>query len=139
MRKAAILVLLVLVAVSGRALAPVSAEPEETFVLTGQQTHLKPSTEIGDVFLLREALFDGSGERVGTSNISCTESFQRTLVCTAGLVLKGRGQIALGGSIPFEPVFTIGITGGTGEFKAAAGEVRIDVSTPTSVYTIRLL
>ncbi|MCA1727580.1 MAG: hypothetical protein LC722_08010 [Actinobacteria bacterium] len=142
MRKAAGLALLVMLAVVSGNLAPAPARAQATFRLTGTQTDIKPSTEVGDVFLLRETLFDDAGTRVGVSNIACTETFHQTLVCTAALTLRGRGEIVLGGTIPFDPVFTIAITGGTGEFRTAAGEVRVDVSAPdrqTTVYTVRLV
>lgn len=99
----------------------------------------------GDRFLFAADLLKG-GEKVGDEGGECAivqivERVAATAHCIATLSLPG-GQITLQGLVAFtdesEP-FTVAVTGGTGRYREADGEMTIEtVSDTEERYTIRL-
>ena len=87
---------------------------------------------IGDSFTITEKLFH-RGERVGHDAVYCQLSRVTKRVfglqCVATLSLRGRGDITLQGNVIFKrgertrPV--LAITGGTGDYVGASGEVEL--------------
>jgi hypothetical protein len=98
----------------------------------------------GDRFTFFEHLFRG-GERVGESGGECVivhlvERQNATANCVATLRLPG-GQLTLQGLIDFadeEQPFTVAVTGGTGRYRDADGEVTIEPGATEDRFTIRL-
>ena len=100
---------------------------------------------VGDHFLFAADLFRGD-EKVGDEGGECAivriiERVAAVAHCTATLSLPG-GQITLQGLVRFadesEP-FTVAVTGGTGRYREADGEMTIEtVSDTEEHYTIRL-
>lgn len=86
---------------------------------------------IGDQEVFSDDLYE-TGDLVGSLDGTCTttrlEATALTLHCTVSLTLPD-GQITLQGAIRFDPDFTdsfyIAITGGTGEYDEARGQVKV--------------
>ena len=123
----------------------------QTFKLTAKETEfqyldLAPSGSIGDQLVFADDLYR-DGRFVGDDGGSCTitrfESYDEfDANCIDTLRLRG-GQIALQGLVTFRDggndPFTVAITGGTGTYRGASGEVRIRPVTDTKeIYTVRL-
>ena len=85
-----------------------------------------PGPSPGDVLVFRSALFDRTNtERVGDLNITCTESFGDHHICRGIFRISGKGQLSVD-ALPRFPNPTTGIvTGGSGEFRLARGDVDI--------------
>lgn len=88
----------------------------------------------GDYLVFREKVFDeDSKERVGHLSVQCFFHFpftpQRvTFYCEGSLTLVEQGQLTFQGAFVSTEAtreFTLAITGGTGEFEAAGGEVLV--------------
>ena len=97
----------------------------------------------GDRFVFREELFR-DGDRVGRDAGECvlveTQGENATVDCVATLELPG-GQITVQGLVDFadpQPPFTIAVTGGTGRYRDADGELTIVEGGDTDRVTIRL-
>jgi hypothetical protein len=105
-------------------------------------------TSLGDQFVFSEVLYR-RGRDVGESGIVCTLTHTvppytvSTFHCVGTLSLR-RGQITLQALIELqEPAtsepFTAAVTGGTGAYRGASGEVRIRDATETrTIYRVRL-
>ena len=100
-----------------------------------------PST--GDRFVFSEDLFR-NGDRVGRDAGECViaeaQGESATVNCVATLELPG-GQITVQGLVDFadpQPPFTIAVTGGTGRYRDADGELTIVEAGDTDRFTIRL-
>jgi hypothetical protein len=100
---------------------------------------------IGDRFVFSDNLFR-RGNRVGTDHGDCvTTRIQgpgSAFQCTATAVLRG-GQITAQGAVMFREDsssrFTLAITGGTGRFRDAGGEVVVhETGNTTTVLTFKL-
>ena len=85
----------------------------------------------GDKFVFTHDLYRG-GEKVGESGVECT--FVRiagetaTANCVASFALPA-GQITVQGLVPFGPEpapFTVAVTGGTGRYQDADGELHVE-------------
>ncbi len=115
---------------------------------------LDPSgLSLGDYFVVTENLFR-QGKKVGTDHAVCTITRlepptgtpkRGALQCVVTLVLP-EGQITVQGvrtgslSQQQPPRFTLAITGGTGAYKTAHGQVRIvDISATDSRLTLTLI
>jgi hypothetical protein len=72
----------------------------------------------GDQILFTDDLFDPSGRRVGRDEARCTIMFRGDVLCDATFVLAGRGQLTIEGA-----TLTFAVTGGTGEFRRARGQM----------------
>ena len=105
---------------------------------------------LGDQFVFNDNLFQ-NGKRVGEDHGSCTlvritgtgASSEFTVVCHVTLVLAG-GQITAQGALTFTgegpQTNTIAITGGTGAYQTAHGQVRArDVSETRAALTVQLI
>ena len=79
----------------------------------------------GDYFVFESRLEQG-GEKVGRDSGRCTLGV-RTFTCEATALLKGKGKITVAGSLFSDANdFRLPITGGTGAFKDARGELTVD-------------
>lgn len=79
----------------------------------------------GDYFMFQGALMQ-NGEKVGRDAGRCLIGI-RTFSCDASVMLKGRGKIVVGGTLFTEQSdFRLPITGGTGAFKDARGELTVE-------------
>lgn len=88
---------------------------------------------LGDGFVFADDLFDGS-EKVGEDAGQCTVvrldaiAQSGTVQCVATLSLP-KGQITVQGLITFvgeeDPPFVLPITGGSGAYKTARGEIKV--------------
>ncbi len=81
---------------------------------------------VGDYVVFRDPLKDlTTGNRVGDVNAQCTFGYGMAL-CNGNAFLTGRGRLTFQGSAPpSNRPFTLAITGGTGEFQTARGQVHL--------------
>jgi hypothetical protein len=73
----------------------------------------------GDQILFTDDLFDPAGRRIGRDEARCTIMFRGDVLCDATFILAGRGQLTIEGVN-----LTFAVTGGTGEFRKARGQMR---------------
>jgi hypothetical protein len=73
----------------------------------------------GDQILFTDTLLDQAGNRVGRDEARCTLMFGGDVLCDASFVLDGRGQLTIEGV-----GLTFAVTGGTGQFKKARGQLQ---------------
>ncbi len=105
---------------------------------------------LGDQFVFTDNLFK-NGKRVGEDHGSCTlvritgtgASAEFTVHCQVTLVLAA-GQITLQGAVTFTgqgpQTNTVAITGGTGAYQTAHGQVRVrEVSETRTELTVQLI
>jgi hypothetical protein len=97
---------------------------QPTFVDTG-----KPGPSVGDLAVARDALLHGNGSPAGTLRQVCTlvdlagSPFTSTFECVGSIALKS-GTITMEGPFtPSRPKSVAAITGGTGEYRSAHGEI----------------
>jgi hypothetical protein len=120
-------------------------EVEETYVDVGA-----PDYSQGDVFVFNNHLFR-KGKKVGEDGGTCTVSRvapdgASTIYCTGSNSLPG-GQIATAGLVDYGPEeefkqdpYSLPITGGTGKYRKARGEVEIrELSTQAFRLTFRVI
>jgi hypothetical protein len=72
----------------------------------------------GDQILFSDTLLDQAGRRVGHDQARCTLMFAGEVLCDASFVLDGRGQLTIEGV-----GLTFAVTGGTGQFGKARGQL----------------
>ena len=105
-------------------LTEATAELQPTFVDTG-----KPGPSVGDIVVARDGLLDADGSKAGTFNQVCTlvefigNPFTSAYECSGSIALQD-GTITMQG--PFVPALaeqSAAITGGTGAYAKARGEV----------------
>ena len=72
----------------------------------------------GDQILFSDTLHDASGRRIGHDQARCTIMFGDDVLCDATFVLDGKGQLTIQGV-----GLTLAVTGGTGRFKRASGQL----------------
>jgi hypothetical protein len=72
----------------------------------------------GDQILFTDILVDQAGHRIGRDEARCTIMFGNDVLCDATFVLDGRGQLTIEGV-----GLTFAVTGGTGRFKKARGQL----------------
>ena len=103
---------------------------QPTFVDTG-----KPGPSVGDLAIASDAVLREDGTQAGTFRQVCTLTdlvggpFTSTFECTGSITLKD-GTIAMEG--PFSPSNaenTAAITGGTGRYATARGEIAVRAET----------
>jgi hypothetical protein len=99
-------------------------ELQPTFVDTG-----KPGPSVGDIVVARDEVLRENGSPAGTFRQVCTlvdlasSPFTSTFECTGSIALKD-GTITMEGPfVPAAPEQAAAITGGTGEYKTAQGEI----------------
>jgi hypothetical protein len=132
-------------------LTPASASTSEELrfrAVTTEQTFLDLGDEgpsLGDEYIFHDVLKQ-NGERVGHDGGVCTftsvTSTEAEAQCVATLFLEG-GQIAVQGLIPFPEGgpsrFTVAVTGGTGQYEGATGELHVrEISETVARLTLRL-
>lgn len=88
-----------------------------------------PGPSVGDMLVGRTDLFQ-DGKKVGFARFTCVFNAGTGVMCTNHNTLLGRGQIVSqqSGDPTEGPVVVEAITGGTGEFRNARGQVRVDFS-----------
>jgi hypothetical protein len=72
----------------------------------------------GDTIVFTDDLFDQAGRRIGRDEARCTIMFRDDVLCDATFVLDGRGQLTIEGV-----GLTFAVTGGTGQFTKARGQM----------------
>jgi hypothetical protein len=72
----------------------------------------------GDQILFTDTLVDQTGRRIGHDQARCTIMFAGDVLCDATFVLDGRAQLTIEGV-----GLTLAVTGGTGQFKQARGQL----------------
>jgi hypothetical protein len=73
----------------------------------------------GDQILFTDTLLDQAGRRVGHDEARCTLMFGGDVLCDATFVLDGQGQLTIEGV-----GLTFAVTGGTGQFRKARGQMQ---------------
>jgi hypothetical protein len=104
-------------------------------------SHVPPNP--GDTFLVGGDVLDTENHRtIGTSDTSCVQSFADHALCQAAVVFTGKGQIMVAGEITGlvnSPPSTLAITGGSGRYRGAKGEIHfVPVSATESRVTFLL-
>ena len=143
---------LIVTAVYSATSASASGDGTKTLVLEerdSRETEVdvgEPGFGAGDQFVFRSKLFKND-ERVGTVGGACTivgilNETNADVQCVATLRLK-HGQITAQGFITFAEEtapFTVAVTGGTGRYRNAHGEIVIteNPDAGTAEYSIRL-
>jgi hypothetical protein len=118
-----------------RTIRVVAITVEEEFLDLGAE-----GLSLGDQGVSSEKLLKG-GEEVGHSGVVCTvTSVEREEVQCAATAWFDGGQITVQGLVGFGgEAFVLPITGGSGKYKGAEGEVHVrDVSDTKSILTFRL-
>jgi len=77
---------------------------------------------VGDSFLFTEVFVNRNGRRIGGNWISCVLHFGGNTSCHGTFRLFGRGSFDVSGTLNARNTF-LGISGGTGAFSAAGGQV----------------
>jgi hypothetical protein len=114
-----------------------SATPQPAFVDLG-----KPGPTAGDVVVIRDGLLHPDGTTAGTLRQSCTmidaaaNPLAATYECATSLELAGGTIVASGPLVPTRAEQSAAITGGTGPFHRAHGQV--DVRAEDDVLLVRL-
>jgi hypothetical protein len=72
----------------------------------------------GDQILFSDTLLDQAGRRIGHDQARCTIMFGDDVLCDATFVLDGKGQLTIQGV-----GLDLAVTGGTGRFKKARGQL----------------
>ena len=105
-------------------LVEANKELQPTFVDTG-----KPGPSVGDLAIHSDAVLREDGTPAGTFRQVCTLTdlvggpFTSTFECTGSITLKD-GTIAMEGPFtPSQPEAVAAITGGTGRYSTAQGEI----------------
>jgi hypothetical protein len=111
----------------------VSRVDQETFLDLGEQ-----GDSLGDQIVFSDNLFRG-GKKVGISGATCTlvrlePRVSVTFQCVGTLSLP-RGQITVQGLVSFpeadQTPFFVAITGGTGAYRTAHGEMKVTIVSET--------
>jgi hypothetical protein len=72
----------------------------------------------GDQILFTDTLLDQAGRRIGRDEARCTVMFGDDVLCDATFVIDGKGQLTIEGV-----GLNLAVTGGTGRFKKARGQL----------------
>jgi hypothetical protein len=99
--------------------AVIEKERRSAFVDVGD-----PGDSAGDYFLFESDLLNNSGDVVGRDSVKCTLGV-RTFICDATGTLFHRGKLTAYGAFFGENDARLAITGGTGAFKEAGGQVTV--------------
>ncbi len=111
----------------GRTIKLTEAHPDgqPTFVDTG-----KPGPSVGDVAVFRDDVLRADGSTAGTFRHVCTlvdlaAGPASTFQCTGSLALKDGTITVEGPFVPATPEQAAAVTGGTGAYSTARGEVAV--------------
>jgi hypothetical protein len=105
-------------------LVETNKELQPTFVDTG-----KPGLSPGDLVVARDELLHSNGSPAGSFRQVCTlvdpasNPFTSTYECSGSIALKGGTITMQGPFLPAQPEQAAAITGGTGEYRTAQGEI----------------
>jgi hypothetical protein len=123
-------------AVAGTAQAG-SPHPGKTIHLTEEHAQIQPvfvdtgnpGPSVGDLVVVRDGVIDAAGAKAGTTNQVCTlvelngGLFTSSYECT-GSIAVAQGTITMEGPfVPSQAEQSAAITGGTGAFQKARGQV----------------
>jgi hypothetical protein len=72
----------------------------------------------GDQILFTDTLLDQAGRRIGRDQARCTVMFGDDVLCDATFIVDGRGQLTIEGV-----GLNLAVTGGTGRFRKARGQL----------------
>jgi allene oxide cyclase len=88
----------------------------------------------GDAFVSENALYDSTGKHlIGRDLVRCEQGI-RTFTCEATGQIFGHGKIRIAGTVFTENENTYPVTGGTGAFRGAGGQLTpFDVNDTTAV------
>jgi hypothetical protein len=95
----------------------------QTDVAVGVHSGAPDSPAPGDTFVIRQQL-RSTGRDVGVATITCTAAFHGEFACQADIDLSSRGHIEVQGVTQQGPS-DLAVTGGTGEFRLAAGQTTV--------------
>jgi len=124
---------------------PAQPKGSEVIQFISQETHGKlvdadgsGGPSVGDYFVFTENLFDSQTHKlIGVDYPKCLFGFGAT-VCDGTFSLNGRGDIAVLGSLT-NSSNSLAVTGGTGDFLTAGGEVFIrDLPSGRTEFTVFL-
>jgi hypothetical protein len=116
----------------------------KTIVLTGKRTNVEPidlgkkGDSPGDMLVGGVDLFQNA-KKVGHTRFTCVFNFPPDVMCTNHSRLPGGQLISQQLGDLTKPVVVEPIVGGTGEFRSARGEVRVEFAGEEAKLTIRLL
>ena len=110
----------------GKTIRLTEAHPDlkPTFVDTGD-----PGPSVGDIVIARDGVNRESGAPAGTFSQVCTlvelgsNPFTGTYECSGSIALKDGTITMQGPFVPAQPEGTAAITGGTGAYRGARGEI----------------
>ena len=97
---------------------------QPTFVDTGE-----PGPTVGDLVIARDGVLRENGAPAGTFTQVCTlvelgsNPFTSTYECSGSIALKDGTITMQGPFVPAQPDGTAAVTGGTGQYRAAHGEI----------------
>jgi len=97
---------------------------QPTFVDTGQ-----PGPSVGDLVIARDGVLRENGTPAGTFTQVCTlvelgsNPFTSTYECSGSIAVKDGAITMQGPFVPAEPEGTAAVTGGTGQYRTARGEI----------------
>ena len=92
----------------------------------------------GDMAVFRDPLLNRKGKQVGSTQVQCQTIFGNDQ-CIGTATLNGRGQIAYQGTAEATNPVRLAVTGGTGEFRKAHGELQIEFPDEGDVLTLTFL
>ena len=107
-------------------LVEATAVPKPTFVDVGE-----PGPSVGDIVVITDGLNRPDGTKAGVMRQSCTllelgtNPLTSTYECASSFALDEGTIVAAGPFVPATAEQTQAVTGGTGAFKAARGEVSV--------------
>lgn len=85
----------------------------------------KDGNSTGDFFVFEETVYNARGSRViGEDSVRC-ELGIRTFTCEGTIKLDGRGKIRIAGSLFSGRDIVFPVTGGTNNFKAVGGQMKV--------------
>jgi hypothetical protein len=105
-------------------LVEANKELQPTFVDTGN-----PGPSVGDTVIARDDVLRENGTVAGKFTQVCTlvelgsNPFTSTYDCTGSIALKDGTITMQGPFVPAQPEGTAAVTGGTGEYRTARGEI----------------
>jgi hypothetical protein len=79
----------------------------------------------GDSMLFTETLRDAKGRLAGSDQVACVQSFGGHMLCNGVLVLNHRGTLSVSGLGSQSGPFKLAVTGGTGGYRGARGQLSI--------------